>query len=326
MSLTEIAKLAGVSSSTVSRALSGRAGVATATRKRIKAIADRTGLEPLASGRALVTGRRETIGFVGDAGHLSTGEWTLQMLGGLAKGLEEDGYHTMVFYAEPSADRIPPMVLRRAVDGIVVVVSWTQRFLGELRERDMPVVVVDPGLEVECDTVRPDDAEGARMITRHLLQLGHQRIAYVGTREPKVAHVNQLRWGGFVEAMSATRLPVNPGGNRLAEMKDALDLALAADPTALVCFSDHLATWVMGELGRRGIRVPQDMSVTGFDDLAYLLVMSPNLTTVRVPYEEMGLEAARLILNRLEHPDMGFQHSIVGEQVVPRETSAPPRK
>lgn len=323
MNLTQVARLAEVSIATASKALTGKGRVSRATRDRVVSVAKDVGYEASASGRALATGRRQMIGFVGEGAYQERGEWIMPLLGGLSKALGEHDYHTVFFTTEPREDRVPPMVLQRAVDGIVVATSWTPGFLAELARHEIPFVVVDPRVEVACDSVVGDDVAGARQATRHLLDLGHRRIAYIGPGEaPGLEHISRQRWSGFVEVMSEAGLPVNPGGDRLAPREELLTRAMGLNPpTALVCFNDNVAMWTIGELRAKGIEVPRDMSVVGFDDMSYLDWVRPRLTTVRLPYEEMGAEAARLVLSRLDDLDAPPRAVVVPEELIVREST-----
>lgn len=324
--LNDVAKLANVSVATASKALRGKGRVSRATRERVLAIAREVEYEPWASGRALVTGRRQMIGFVGEGAYWERGEWIVPLLGGLSKALGEHDYHTVFFTTEPREDRVPAMVLQRAVDGIVLATSWTPRFLSQLVQRGIPHVVVDPRVEVDCDSVRGDDVEGARAATKHLLELGHRRIAYVGWGAPPgLEHVNRERWSGFVEVMSDAGLAVNPGGDRSVSREELLTRALeATSPTAMVCFNDNVAMWAICELRARGLEVPRDVSVVGFDDMSYLDWITPKLTTMRLPYEQMGAEAARLVLGRLDAPDLPPRAVVLPEKLIVRESTGAP--
>ena len=202
MKLEVIAELTNVSVTTVSRALSGKGRISPATRQRVLAAAEGLGYRPSAAGRALVTGRRETIGIVMERAYRIRTEWGLRIQAGLSEALGARNHQTMVLYTEPGESAMPSMVLSQAVDGVVIVLSSAPKFLEELRRRRMPVVVADPAGPVDCDSVRADDHRGAGQATEHLLSLGHRRIAYLGTRSPEVEHVHRQRWNGFVQVMS----------------------------------------------------------------------------------------------------------------------------
>jgi len=326
LKLEEIAKLTNVSVSTVSRALSGKGHMSTATRERILAAAARLGFRPSSAGRALVTGRRETVGIVLESWYTEQGEWGLKILAGLSDTLEKHDCQTIVYCAESNDQVVPPMVQKRMVDGVVVVLSSSPSFRRELRERGMPLVVVDPAVPVDCDSVRPDDLAGTRLATEYLLELGHRAIAYIGVESAMVEHIHRERWSGFVQAMSQAGLPVNPGSEQPGSVQQLLDRVWAwGRPTALVCYNDFVATEAIGWLRAHGLEVPRDVSVTGCDNMAYLAFSLPRQTTLDLPYEQMGATAAQMILERIESPDLEVRHVVLPEKLVARDSTAPPR-
>lgn len=328
MDLKTIAELAGVAPSTASMALAGKPGIASATRERVQAIAHQFGYSPDAAGRALATGRSHAIGFVSEHGQWATsGAWTVSLLTGLCAELERRGYHVMLFRSEPAAQRMPPPALRRAVDGMVVAVDWNPEFLARIRSHDLPVVAAVPNVDVECDCVRPDDTAGARLGVQHLLELGHRRIGYVGTRCPQTAQSNRARWRGYVDVMSRAELPIYPDGDRIRpEPETVADLFAERPPTALLCCSDDTALAVFAELTRRGLVCPRDVSVVGIDDAPYAAYITPRLTTIRLPYAEIGAAAARLLLERIAAPGAAVQHLVMPETMVVRDSTAPLRE
>lgn len=327
MKLEEIAALTNVSVTTVSRALSGKGRISEATRQRVLAAAEGLGYRPSAAGRALVTGRCETIGIVMETAYRVHAEWGLRIQAGVSEALGKRNHQTMVLYTKPGESTMPSIVLNRAVDGVVIVLSSAPRFLEELRRRRMPVVVADPAGPVDCDSVRADEEDGARQATKHLLALGHRRIAYLGTRSPEVEHVHRQRWKGFVQVMSDAGLPINPSSDRIDPPEQLLARVLEwQTPTALVCFNDFVATAAIGRLRELGLETPRDVSVVGFDDMSYLAYARPHQTTVHIPYEEMGAEAAELVLRRVETPDAPTRHVVLPEKLIARDSTARPVK
>ncbi|MFH0963598.1 MAG: LacI family DNA-binding transcriptional regulator [Planctomycetota bacterium] len=328
MSLRDIARLSNVSISTVSKALSGTGTISAETRKRIQAVADQMRYRPSQAARTLATGRREAIGFVSEEGYGPTQEWTLRTLFGLTRALEERGYHTMLFYREPSEKVLPSMVLRRSVDGVVLDTRWATGLLEHLEEIGIPFVSANALEEVQGDAVFPDDAHAARIATEHLLALGHRRIAYVCARTPHIQWIHAKRWSGFVEAMSRAGLAANPGGGELATYDELVERELARDsrPTALVCFDDEDAGQIMQRLKARGIRVPEDMSVVGQNDMDFCRWLEPALTTVKLPFEEVGAEAGKMVLERIETPERLARQVLLKGELVVRGSTAPPRE
>ena len=325
MSLKRISHLTGYSKTTVSAALLGRPDVAEKTRQEIIEMADRLGYRPNASGRALVTGRREMIGFASERGYLPGRDWTIGILGGAVDALEAHAYHVTVFHSEPRESRVPPLMLRRAVDGMILAVSWSSEFLEELLSHGMPAVIANPRQDdLPCDTVRGDDIEGARRATRHLVELGHRRIAYIGTFWPAAQSVSQVRWQGCVDVVRQAGLAICPGGHRIAATGELVTHALAHKVTAMICFNDEISVEAIRELTSRGVAVPRDVSVIGFDDLSFARALVPRLSTMRLPYPEIGRRAAEMVLERVEGLDAPPRHVLMEEELIVRESTAPP--
>ena len=324
LSLKRISQITGFSKTTVSAALLGRGDVAESTRERIVGVADELGYRPQAAGRALVTGRRETIGFLSERGYLAGRDWTIGVLGGLVDALEGRGYHTMVFHAEPGDTDVPPLLLRRAIDGMVLSVFWRDRFLENLAHCGIPAVAAVPRGSVPCDSVGPDDAGVAALATRHLVELGHRRIAYVGTFWPAAGNVNRLRHRAYVQTMRTAGLSPIQGGQRIAATAELIAQALGHHPTAFVCFSDVISAEVVRELAARGLSVPRDLSVIGIDDRSFTDIFVPRLTTVCIPYTQIGARAAQLMLDRIENPQMERRHIKLGGELIARESTAAP--
>ena len=331
MSIKRIADMAGKSKTTVLKVLHGQPGVALPTRRRVLRIAEEIGYHPRASARALATGRSETIGFVSPKGYPHGSDELLAPLGGMVEVLEAKGYRTAAFHIEPTAVSIPQGVLRRAVDGMVFILSWPTRLLEELRRQDIPALIALPLADVPAgyDSVAVDDVGGARSAVRHLLALGHRRIAYVASWEHWVEYPNRLRWRGYVEEMSEAGLTVYPGGASPQDVSQRISELYEGNPsppTALVCLDDLVALTAIGELGALGLQTPRDVSVMGFDDSIYGRHVRPALSTMRVPFEEVGARAAQMILERLEQPQLSARRLVLEESLIERASTAPPRE
>jgi len=323
--LKDIAEQTGLSVSTISLALKGDERVAEKTRLRVLRVAQGMGYEPHGAGRALATGRTRMIGFVAGE-YVASAYWNTGILSGLTHSLDESGYRVVFFEAEPWSIVTPEMLRRRMVDGLVMSsIPFDPKFVTSLTEQAIPVVVADPLMKVRCDSVELDDKQGARVATKHLLDLGHRRIAYIGG-SPTAKRIHEQRWLGFVAEMSEAGLPVNPGGERTGEgealVREVLEVC---KPTALLCFSDAVAASAIQELGACQARVPEDVSVVGIDDGDFARFLNPPLTTVRVPFSRVGATAARLLLERLDAPELGPRRVVLEEDLVVRASTAPPK-
>ena len=326
MNLRQIAEMAGVSVGTVSMALRDHPRVAAATRQRIQQIATELGYEGGGAGRALATGRTRLVGFVSEGFPAEHG-WHALILGGLM-GFLAGREHGVVCFPEASAQLFKQETLqRRMVDGVVFSCIWESEALAKLTDHAVPIVVAAPLGEVACDAVVPNDRDGGRQATRHLLELGHRRIAYVGVEYNWVQLVSRRRWDGFVEEMSEAGLPPNPGGDRIGPAAEQVARALDDHrATGLVCFSDDRAVEVIREIRARGLAVPRDVSVVGFDDMNYASLLTPPLTTVRLPWRDIGRTAGRMLLERVEALDAGPRREVLKEELVARGSTAPPRR
>lgn len=324
MTLEELARRAGVSTATVSNALSGKGAMTDRTRERIAALADELGYQPQAAARALATGRRNTIGFVTGSTNLPEDPWTTKVLGGMVCALEERGYHLMLFHAEPREGVMPAPVLQNAVDGLAVGLMGSSAFVEEIMARGMPVVVVNPMADCACDSVRFDDVGAAKLAACHLIETGHRRVAFVPSYSPNVAGANRLRWQGYAEAMAGAGLPVAEGGEQIQDVGERLAELFRDDgPTALVCFSDETALRAIRELRARGLAVPDDVCTVSIDDMDLMWTVVPSLTTVRLPFVEMGRRAAELILQRIGVPQALVREEVLQGELIVRDSSKP---
>lgn len=326
--LAEIAAAAGVSVPTVSRVLNGRKGISPATRDVIERLLEERGYER--RGKA----RRDTgiVDFV--ISSLET-QWATQLLRGAQAEASRAGVDMVVTttHGRPvgTSDWIEHL-LDRGTDGVVLVVG---QLLPAGREEfarlEVPVVLIDPvGSDTEpFTTVSSTDWEGGRDATEHLLSLGHRRIGFVTGPMNQTGHRDRL--DGYFSALGRAGIARDTalvregdslvGGGRLfgGQLLD-----LAQRPTAIVSSSDEQAYGVYLAARERGLRIPDDISVVGFDDVDLCQWVSPQLTTVRQPLAGMAAEATRMVIElsrggRISNPRV----QLACELVVRESTAAP---
>lgn len=325
MGISEIAALAKVSKSTVSRALAGKGSMRPETRQRIVSIAKQMGYQPQAAARALVRGRQNLVGLVCERGYRGGRDWILDIMGGLLAHLENHDYHAVVFQREPDEDAVPPMALSGLVDGMVLALWGNVHFAQELLARGMPVVLAKPKAPSGCSAVRTDEVGAMRLAVKHLLGLGHRRIAYVASPLSLSEGIIRVQWDTFVETMSEAGLPPNPGGREIGEAPELLDRVFQrGGATGLVCFNDNTAIAVIRELKSRGLDVPTNVSVVGMDDISYASSFIPALTTARLPHRDVGVKAGEMILEMIELPDCPRRQVVLPAELVVRESTAAP--
>ena len=334
-SITDVAAKAGVSVATVSRALRDLPGVAAATREVVRSAAAELAYVPSPSAAGLPTGRTHTVGVVVPW----LGRWFFtSLIDGAQQVLVENEYDVLLYDVggTDEADRriLDTKLLSKRVDALLVLsVPLTIHEVTALKKLHRPVVVVGPTVPgLSC--VRINDVEAGYVATRHLLQLGHRRIAFVGGDPTDqfgfpVAPDRQL---GYERALRTCGIEPDPclvvpaaftvDGGMIA----ATDLVARPNrPSAVVAWSDEIAMGVLYALRRTGLRVPQDVSVIGVDD--HDLSRLFDLTTVAQPVREQGRVAAGLLVERLMQAgaiDGQVASVTVPIRLVVRATTGPP--
>ncbi len=305
VSIKDIAKAAGVSHSTVSRALTNTPLVAYKTRRRIERIARHLGYTPNAIARGLVTQRTRAIGVI-----VTT--IADPFVAEVVRGIEEVGgdQRYRVFLGNSHADPRREVNLVKAmrewrVDGVIVASSRVGAlYLPLLKRIRVPIVLINNQHKGRyLHSVGIDNTYGGFLAMRHLLSLGHRVIAYVGGPSDHVA--NSERLIGYRQALAQAKIKFDPalvltGSGRADGGDQVIDLVKRApNLTALFCYNDMTAIGALHALKRFGKRIPDDISVVGFDDIAFASYVDPPLTTVHQPKDELGRLAMRMLLDIL---------------------------
>lgn len=331
-SIKDIARLAGVSHSTVSRALSGSPLVSAETARRIRRLAEESGYSPSAAARSLVTSRSAILGVVVTT---IADPFAAEAVLGIEDASIEHGYSILL--ANSNADPAREMkVVRsfeeRRVDGIIVTSSRVgAAYVESLSRTRVPIVLLNNQHPSEfLHSVMIDNLEASFRVTRHLIELGHRRIAYIGDRYG--CQSDTERFGGYRAALDFACLPFCPeyvvhGDGKPEAGAHALEtlLQLRPRPTAIFCYNDMTALGALSAAARNGLRVPGDLSLAGFDDLFLAQYCIPPLTTVRQPVRQMGRLAVQTLLELLSGHPVGRTMKIPGHLVI-RESTAPPKE
>lgn len=329
-SIKDIAERAGVSYQTVSRILNGGGRASAETRERVLAIAEDIGYRRNAFARALVTRRSHSIGVIADSSPKYGPVSTLTAVQAAARAA---GYTTLVAtVTRPTAEQYDE-ILREfdeaGIEGIVVIAPRVQ--MAQLAEQNAvgrPVVVLAPGeTQVPGAVVFFEDQEqGARLATRHLIDLGHRHIAHIAGSQEWLD--GQVRVRGWQAEMSQAQLPAPRVhyGDWTGDSAYAIGrLLISSDlPSAVFVASDLMALGFMRALHEAGLRVPEDVSVVGFDDAEFSAQTSPPITTVRQSFAEVGTRCVEILVDLLagRPPDT---HPLVPKLIV-RESTAPARR
>ena len=329
ISIKDIAQQAGVSHSTVSRALQGTGRMSDLTRERIRDLAEELGYTPDALAQSLVRGRTKTIGVVVTT---IADPFVSGIVEGVEKEAGEAGYTVLLGVSHTDPHREMEVVddfRQRRVDAVIVTASRVGDLYSEHLQRfGVPIVLVNNMVEGDyLYSVTCDQAQGAYLAAKHLLALGHRQIAYVGI--PMRQHSSRKRWRGYARALEEAGLEPNPACHIAPDVKGdieigrrALDVLWAQRPTAIMAYNDLTAIGLMMAARERGIDVPAELSIVGFDDIQATQFVSPSLTTVHQPRDAMGRAAMRMVLDLLQ--EKSVQNHKLNCRLVLRHSTASP--
>ncbi len=327
----DIARMAGVSVATVSRYLNGSATVSPATADRIQQAVEETDFTLNRAASSLTTKRTGLLGFLTNE---IVNPFTAEVCQAMTEEAAEHGFTLLTAVTGGREERFVAMLTelrRHQVDGVVVTPPSTPRTeaaLTELVEGGTPLTTIGIDLRsAGAGFVSVDTRSGAVDAVRHLLDLGHRDIAYVGSDDPSVA---QGRLEGYRAAMQAAAVVPDPAfvtGDSLDREGGVRALDRLADldrrPTALFTVNDVMALGVLQAAYARGLRVPEDLSLVGFDDISMASHASPPLTTVSQPKAELGRAAARSLVAQLTGDGIPDPERLTCTLIV-RSSTAPP--
>jgi LacI family transcriptional regulator, galactose operon repressor len=331
--IADVAAASGVGVGTVSRVINGAPNVREATRASVLKVIDQLGYRPSHLAAALSRGTARTMAIV--VPHLTRPSVVMQLAGALAV-LDEQGYDTVVCNVDTPQQRdhhLAALTRRHRADGVMVVsLRLSRQQLESFRRAGVPLVTVGvlaPGVP---QTIT-DDVAGGRLATEHLLSLGHRRIGFVGDTAHRISATNlgftssQHRLSGYRQALAAAGVGYDPGLVRRGPFGPANAEALAAGllarpdrPSAIVAASDTQAMGVLTAADRRGLAVPGQLSVIGFDDIESAALLG--LSTVRQPLEDSGAEGARRLCALLRGERIRPLRQQLALEVVHRASTA----
>ena len=334
VTVRDLAAETGVSIATVSRVLNNQANVSPQTRELVQRAAERLGAPPTTTPP---TARdRTTQGAVYlRCPYLLTDYFGL-IVSSIAETLDLHGRPLLLNAGEAAqrAEVLPALASRPGISGAIIVLPpEPSEQLVDLRARGFPFVVVDPRAPMPRDIAAVSAAHfaGARSISRHLVELGHRRVGVIAGPHNWLA--SDARLAGHAAALANAGVLPDPSLVRSGEPTaqfgfDAAGelLDLPEPPTALIGFNDKVAVGALAAAAQRGLRVPEDLSVTGFDDIDLAQATRPLLTTVRQPLEEMGRLAVSLLIRLMERHRLDALHVELATELVIRDSTAPPSR
>jgi LacI family transcriptional regulator len=331
--IREIAELAGVSIATVSRVVNGREDVSPETRELVQRVVRERGYTANRNARGLSAGKTGLIGATVPMLHHA---YFSYILAGAAEGLYEQDMRLVLSPTMHEHHRevsLLERLMHGTTDGALIILpEESSDELELLLNHGYRFVVIDPLLPLNerIPAVSAAHAAGADQAMKHLLSLGHTRIAAI--TGPRGWKATEDRRRGYYAALAAAGIMPDPelevesnfeigGGAVAAEQL----LALPKPPTAIFCFNDNMAVGAMQTARVRGVGIPEDLSIVGFDDLEEAEIVTPALTTIRQPLAEMGRIAVSLLMRLLDNQRLEALHVELGTRLVVRDSTAPPR-
>ena len=329
VSIKDIARRAGVSHSTVSRALTESPLVNRDTKQRIQELAREMGYTPSAVARAMSTGRTRTLGLVVTT---IADPFVAEVVRGIEETALDGGYNVILCNSagDPERELAAVRTLRaKWVDALIVTSSWVGGFYDQLTEIHVPVVLINnqqPGKYTF--SVRNDDLLGGRLAGEYLSGLGHTRIAYI--TGPERAMASQLRLEGCQRALDSAGTAISEewilaGSGLPAAGEHSVNALLHASsrPTALFCYNDATAMGALRAAKGAGLHIPRDLSILGYDDIAAAPYLDPPLTTVAQAKYSLGQKATEMAL-ALIRGEEDVQDALLQPQLVIRSSCSEP--
>jgi DNA-binding LacI/PurR family transcriptional regulator len=337
--LTDVARLAGVSHQTVSRVLNDSPNVRPDTRERVLSAVRSLDYRPNSAARTLASRRSRTLGVISFD---STLHGPSHMLYGVEQAARVAGFYVSIASLSsqdaPSVQEAVGRLRGQAVEGIAVIASRASTVAGLARSvGDVPTVSIGPIGPGQLPGAGVDNRTGARAAVRHLLDLGHPTVHHVaGPPDWLEADSRAAGWEEELKAQGSNVVPALLGDwSARSGYEAGRHLAEDRTVTAVFCANDHMALGVLQALHERGRRVPQEVSVMGFDDIPEAAYLTPSLTTVRQDFGELGRRGLELLLGRIrevsQRPDEARRShtqaaAVVAPEIVLRSSTGPWRR
>lgn len=328
LTLEDIARLSGVSRSTVSRVINAEVNVKEGTRRKVQEVINSYNFQPNLAARGLVTGRTNVIGVVipASVAVVFTDPYFPQLLQGISALCNTRDYSVMLWLAEPEFERrmISRILHNGLVDGVVVAsIAMNDPIIESLIESKMPFMLIGRHPTEDVNYLDVDNVQAGRKATMHLVRLGYRRIATITGKQSQVAGYD--RYQGYVKALQDSDHPVKPelvaeGDFTEESGYKAMQRLLKYKPDAVFVASDMMAFGAMRALRDANLRIPEDVAVVGFDDIPASSKTIPPLTTVRQAIVQMGSLAVDSLINIIETGTKTTQKVIMDTELVVRES------
>ncbi len=332
--LKDIAKHLNLSVTTVSRALAGYSDVAESTRQRVMQAAEEMGYVPNATARRLQKGRTDTIGLIVPTYRSRFSDpFFAEFLAGIGNLIVQYEFDLLVSTRPPGNDELEAyqrMVTERRVDGLIIMTTRPQdERIAYLLKSGFPFVSFGRSdLEPEFPYLDVDGEHGMQTLTQHMIDLGHQRIAYISAPYNVMYAMHRLE--GYKKALAENNIPFDKSLVSIGDLtkddgqkigKSLLDHENG--PTAIICCNDWMASGVISAARKLNIHVGKDVAIAGFDDIPLAEFTHPPLTTIRQPAYQAGVRVSEMLIRLIHGEELAQRHILLQPDLVIRESTGP---
>jgi len=327
LTIAEVARLANVSKTTVSRVLNNKPDVQPETRDKIKKIISEYDYHPSVFAKAIFHKKSNSIGLLipYDANYVFSNPFYYEVVRGISLAVNRNGYFLMFCYAED--DNYITALKEKRMDGVIIMSpgSGHKEIINRIRELEIPIVATSkmPGVK-DIRYVDVDNYHGARLAVEHLISLDHRKIGFING--PGILASSEDRLKGYCSVLADNSIPYDPNLVRVGDTsigsghRAMLSLLNTQDISAVFVASDLMAVGVIGAINENGMSVPGDISVVGFDDIPLAGALNPPLTTIRQFACDKGAMATEMLIRLIEKKDVEEISRIKAEIVVRNST------
>lgn len=336
LTIYDIARMAKVSRSTVSRVLNNSENVSDEVRERVLKVIRETNYEPNVRARSLTVKKANTIAVIHMAGrkwieNIESNPFYSEVMQGILREAMHYRYMVSQFMImkESDLENILKMVRGRAIDGLALVGHFHPELINRLSEERLPLVLIDNDLpEMEISSVCSDNKTGITLAMEYLLNLGHSRIGYISG--PLERFPYQQRFLAYKEALENNEILYDESivsiGDATGDQLISKLLAARPFPTAILASNDDRILEAAVVLKKAGLKIPEDVSIFGYDDIYAARLLEVGLSTISVPREQIGREGVRLLAAAIQNPNSPVQKKVLHVQMILRGSVAIPKE